>query len=87
MDPKKAKSSWAPQVMFMGQSAHSGGGESDLSAHGREKPGGGSGLHLGTRVSSSGGVASSGSSALGSLGAVTLTSGSALSIGNGALPS
>ena len=48
----------------MGQSACSGGGESDSSAHETENPGGGSGLHLGTRVSSSGGVAPSGSSTL-----------------------
>ena len=47
---------------------------------------GGSGLPFGTRTSSTSGVASSGSDALGSLGAITPTSGSALGIGNGALP-
>ena len=51
------------------------------------KTGGSSGLHLGTRASSSGGAACSGSNLLCSLGAVTLTSGSALSIGSSAVPS
>ena len=71
----------------MGQPVCSGGGESDLSDDRREKPGGGSGLHLGTRMSSSGGVASSGSNVLNSLGPVTLTGWSALGISYGALPS
>ena len=62
-------------------------GESDSSAYGKEKPGGGGVLHLGTRVSSSGCVASSGSNAFGSLGAVIPTSGSALGISNSAVPS
>ena len=48
---------------------------------------GASGLHLGTRVSPSGSAACSGSDVLGSLGTVTQTSGFALGIGNGALPS
>ena len=68
MDPKEAKSCWNPRGMLMHQSACSSGVESDPSALGREKPGGGSGLCLGTRASSSGGAASSGSEALGTLG-------------------
>ena len=49
-----------------------------------KKPGGCGGLFLGTRASSSGGVVSSGSNALRSLGAVTPTSGSTMGIGDGA---
>ena len=64
MDPKEAKSSWAPRGTLIGQFACSGGGESDSSAHKREKPGEGGGLHLGTRANSSCGVASPGSEAL-----------------------
>ena len=71
----------------MGQSACFSGSESDSSAHGREKPGDGGGLSLGTRASSSSGAASYGSDVLGSLGTVTLTGGSALGISNSALPS
>ena len=86
MDPKEAKSSWAPRGMFMGQSTCSSGVELDLSAHERKTPGGTSGLCLGKRVSCSGGVVSSGSDVVGSLGVVTLTDGSTLGIGNGTLP-
>ena len=87
MDPKEATSSRHTQGMFVGQSACSSGGELDSSAHRREKPGDGSDLHLGTRMSFSGGVASSGFDALSSLRAVTPTGGSTLGIGDSALPS
>ena len=69
----------------MGQSACSCRDELDSSAHWREKPGGGGGLHLGTRMSFSGGVAFSGSDVLSSLRAFTPTGGSALGIGDSAL--
>ena len=65
---KGDKSSWAARGTLMGQSTCSGGGDPDSSAHKRKKPGGASSLHLGTRVSSSSGAASSGSDAVGSLG-------------------
>ena len=55
----------APRGMLMGQSTCSGGAEQDSSTHEREKPGGASGLHLGTRASSSGDAASSGFDAVG----------------------
>ena len=87
MDSKEAKSNWAPWDMCMGQPAYSSGGKSDSSAHKREKLWGGSGLYLGTRVSSSGCAASPGSQVLGSLGVVTLIGGSALGISDNALPS
>ena len=75
MDPNEAKSHCAAGGTHMGQSACSSEGESDSSAHEREKPGGASGLHLGTRASSSGGVASSDSDVVSSLGMVKLTGG------------
>ena len=56
MEPKEAKSSWAPRGLLMGQSACSSGVESNSSAHKREKLGSASRLHLGTGASSSGGV-------------------------------
>ena len=85
--PQRGKIHLSPQGTLIGQSTCSSGGESDSSAHKREKPGGGSGLHLHTRTCSSGGVASPSSDVLGSLGAVTSTSGSSLGIGGSALPS
>ena len=54
MDPKERRSSWDPKAMLIGQSAFSRRGGSDLSSHERVNAGGGCGLHLGTRVSSSG---------------------------------
>ena len=64
----------------MGQSACSGGGEIDLSMpHEREKPWGTNSLCLGTRVSSSGSAASSGSDAVRlTRGRYTMTGGSTL---------
>ena len=61
-------------------------GVSEPSAHEGKKPGGAGGLCLGIRTNSSGGAASSGSDAVGSLEAVTLTGGSTLGISDGALP-
>ena len=84
MDPKEAKSIWAPGGTLMGQSACSGGGESDSSAHEMEAPGGD--LCLGIRASSPGGAAFSGSNAVSSLGVVTPNGGSALCISDGVLP-
>ena len=86
-DPKEAQSSWAVMGMLMGQSACSSGGKPDLSTHKGEKPGDAKGLCFGTRANSSGCAVSSGSDAVSSLGAGTLTSGSALGVGDGALPS
>ena len=71
----------------MGQPACSGGDGSDSSAHKRERPGGGDGLHLGTRAISSGGVTSHSSEALSLLGVIALISGSIWEISYGALPS
>ena len=62
------------------------GGEPDSCTHKRVNPGGGSGLHLGTRVTSSSGAASSGSKVAGLLGVGPLLSGSTLGVGNGAFP-
>ena len=70
--------------MLMGQSDCSDGGEPDLSAYEREKPGGVGGL-LGPGVSSSGGVDSSGSNAVSSLGVGVLIGGSTLGVNDGAL--
>ena len=86
IDAKETKSSWAPRGTLMGQSTLYSGDESDSSAHERGMPGGAGGLCLGTRASSSGGVASSGSDAVNSLGTVTPTGGSALGISNGTVP-
>ena len=85
-ESKEAQSSWAPRGTLIGQSACCGRGEPDSSTHEREKPGGASGLHLGTRVSSSGGAAPPGSDAVGSLGVGTPTGGSAVGVSNGVLP-
>ena len=83
-DPKEEKSSWASRGMVMGQSACSGGDEPDSSAHKMEKPGVLVVFILAQWRSSSGGAASSGPGAVGSLGLDTPTGGSTLGITNGA---
>ena len=84
MDPKEVKSlgipgvhSWAclPALVEVSQT--------HMPKQGKSQ--GGSGLHLGTRVSSSGGAASSGSDVFRSLGVVTPTVASTLGISNSAL--
>ena len=84
-ESREAKSSWAPRSMFMGQSTSSRGNGPDSSANERVNPGGVGGHLLGTRINSSGCVASSGSKVVGSLGVSTPIGSSDLCLGNEAL--